>query len=112
VLLSSVTERTREIGIRKAAGARDRDILRQFLAESVAISSLGSFIGLALGIAGAYGITAGIRRFSQAPSLYASVSWSTVLVAAVAAVIVGLTFGTYPARRAARLSPIDAIRHE
>lgn len=112
VLLSSVTERTREIGIRKAAGARDRDILRQFLAESVAISSLGSLIGLVLGISGAYGITAGIRRFSQAPSLYASVSWSTVLVAAVAAVLVGLTFGTYPARRAARLSPIDAIRHE
>jgi putative ABC transport system permease protein len=112
VLLSSVTERTREIGIRKAAGARDRDILSQFLAESVAISSLGSLIGLALGISGAYGITAGIRRFSQAPALYASISWSTVVVAAVAAVVVGLTFGTYPARRAARLSPIDAIRHE
>lgn len=112
VLLSSVTERTREIGIRKATGARDRDIRRQFLAESVAISALGSGIGLALGIGGAYGITAGIRRFSQAPFLYASVSWSTLVVAAVAAVVVGLTFGTYPARRAARLSPIDAIRHE
>jgi putative ABC transport system permease protein len=112
VLLSSVTERTREIGIRKAAGARDRDILRQFLAESVAICSLGSLIGLALGISGAYGITAAIRQFSDAPALYASISWSTVAVAAVAAVVVGLTFGTYPARRAARLSPIDAIRHE
>ena len=112
VLLSSVTERTREIGIRKAAGARDRDILRQFLAESVAISAVGSGIGLALGVSGAYAITAGIRKFSQAPFLYASVSWSTVAVAAIAAVLVGLTFGTYPARRAARLSPIDAIRHE
>lgn len=112
VLLSSVTERTREIGIRKATGARDRDIRRQFLAESVAISAVGSGIGLAIGIAGAYGITAGIRRFSQAPFLYASVSWSTLAVAAGAAVLIGLTFGTYPARRAARLSPIDAIRHE
>ena len=112
VLLSSVTERTREIGIRKATGARDRDILHQFLAESVAISALGSLIGLALGISGAYGITAGIRALADAPALYASVSWSTVLVAAAAAVLVGLTFGTYPARRAARLSPIDAIRHE
>ena len=112
VLLSSVTERTREIGIRKAAGARDRDILRQFLAESVAICSLGSLIGLALGVSGAYAITAVIRSFSDAPALYASVSWSTVAVAAVAAIVVGLTFGTYPARRAARLSPIDAIRHE
>ena len=112
VLLSSVTERTREIGIRKATGARDRDIKRQFLAESVAISAVGSGIGLAIGIAGAYGITAGIRRFSQAPFLYASVSWSTLAVAAAAALLIGLTFGTYPARRAARLSPIDAIRHE
>jgi putative ABC transport system permease protein len=112
VLLSSVTERTREIGIRKATGARNRDILRQFLAESVAICALGSLIGLALGVSGAYGITAAIRQFSDAPALYASVSWSTVAVAAVAAVVVGLTFGTYPARRAARLSPIDAIRHE
>ena len=112
VLLSSVTERTREIGIRKAAGARDNDILRQFLAESIAISAVGSGIGLALGIVGAYGITAGIRKFSEAPFLFASVSWSTLAVAAAAAVLIGLTFGTYPARRAARLSPIDAIRHE
>lgn len=112
VLLSSVTERTREIGIRKAAGARDRDIRRQFLAESVAISGLGSAIGLVIGISGAFGITAAIRRFSQAPFLTASVSWSTLVVAAVAAIVIGLTFGTYPARRAARLSPIDAIRHE
>ena len=112
VLLSSVTERTREIGIRKAAGARDRDIKRQFLAESVAISAVGSGIGLAIGIGGAYGITAGIRKFSQAPFLTASVSWSTLAVAAIAAIAIGLTFGTYPARRAARLSPIDAIRHE
>jgi putative ABC transport system permease protein len=112
VLLSSVTERTREIGIRKAAGARDRDILRQFLAESVAISAVGSGIGLALGVTGAYAITAGIRRFSQAPFLSASISWSTIAVAALAAILIGLTFGTYPARRAARLSPIDAIRHE
>ncbi len=112
VLLSSVTERTREIGIRKAMGARDRDVKWQFLAESVAISGVGSAIGLVVGVAGAFGITAGIRHFSLAPFLSASVSWSTLVVAAAAALLIGLTFGTYPARRAARLSPIDAIRHE
>jgi len=112
VLLSSVTERTREIGIRKAAGARDGDIRLQFLAESVAISGVGSAIGLLLGVSGAFGITAMIRHFSRAPFLHASLSWSTLAVAASAALFVGLVFGTYPARRAARLSPIDAIRHE
>ena len=112
VLLSSVIERTREIGIRKAAGARDGDIRLQFLAESVAISSVGSALGLILGIAGAFGVTAIIRHFARAPFLHASLSWSTLVVAAAAALFVGLAFGTYPARRAAKLSPIDAIRHE
>jgi putative ABC transport system permease protein len=112
VLLASVTERTREIGIRKAAGARARDILVQFLAESVAISGVGSLIGAALGLTGAFVITAIIRRFAQAPFLLASFSWSTLVVAAMAALLVGVLFGTYPARRAARLSPIDAMRHE
>ncbi|MEJ7813008.1 MAG: ABC transporter permease [Gemmatimonadaceae bacterium] len=112
VLLAAVTERTREIGIRKAMGARSRDILLQFLAESVAISGSGSAVGLVLGYAGALAITAVMRSQTEAVGLYASLSWSTVLVAALSAVGVGLAFGTYPARRAARLSPIDAIRHE
>jgi putative ABC transport system permease protein len=112
VLLASVTERTREIGIRKAMGARKRDILAQFLAESVAISGAGSVIGVSLGLAGAFGIVAIIRARAAAIYLDASFSWSTVLSAAISALVVGLVFGTYPARRAARLSPIDAIRHE
>jgi putative ABC transport system permease protein len=112
VLLASVTERTREIGVRKALGARRRDILVQFLAESVAISGAGSLLGVALGLSGAFAIVAGIRAQAQAIYLDATFSWSTVLSAAFSAIVVGLTFGTYPARRAARLSPIDAIRHE
>jgi len=112
VLLASVTERTREIGVRKAMGARRRDILLQFLAESVAISGAGSLLGIALGLSGAFAIVAAIRSQAQAIYLDATFSWSTVVSAALSAIIVGLTFGTYPARRAARLSPIDAIRHE
>ena len=111
ILLASVAERTREIGIRKAVGARGADIRTQFLAESVAISGAGSLAGVLLGLGGAYLITGAIRRFSAA-QIYAGFAWSTVLVAAIAAIAVGVIFGTYPARRAARLSPIDAIRHE
>ena len=111
VLLAGVTERTREIGIRKAIGARQRDILMQFLSESVAISGLGSVLGVALGLAGAFGATAIIRSASSA-QLHAAFTWGTVAVAALVSVLVGLAFGTYPALRAARLSPIEAIRHE
>ena len=99
VLLASVLERTREIGVRKAIGARQRDILLQFLAESVA------------GLAGAFGVTAVMRAKTEA-IVFAAFTWPTLLVATAIAIAIGLAFGTYPALRAARLSPIDAIRHE
>ena len=111
VLLSSVIERTREIGIRKATGAEQRHILWQFLCESVAITGVGSLIGLALGVGAAFAITAIMRRTANAP-LQAWLSPSTVIVAIGASVLVGIVFGLYPAMRAARLSPIDAIHHE
>ncbi len=112
VLLASVSERTREIGIRRATGATRRDIMLQFLSESVVISGVGSLAGMILGLSGAALLTAAIRRFAAAEFVQASFSWSSVLAAASASLLIGIVFGMYPARRAAWLKPIDAIHHE
>ena len=111
VLLASVVERTREIGIRRATGALKRHVLLQFLSESVTITAAGSLVGVLLGISGAYGATAIMRNMSKA-EIHAGFSVSTFMVAVTASVVVGVAFGIYPALRASRLSPIDAIRHE
>ena len=111
VLLASVTERTREIGIRKAVGARGADIKQQFLAESVAIAVVGTAMGLVIGLLLATGVTAGFRFFVGAP-VYPVLSATTVLLAILSSSAVGLIFGTFPARRAANLPVIAAIAHE
>lgn len=112
VLLASVAERTREIGVRKALGARRRDILYQFLAESVAIAGVGAGVGTAMGFIVAFGVAAFVRWRVPGALLEAAVTPATVLTAVLAAAVVGLTFGTFPALRAARMSPIEAIRHD
>lgn len=111
VLLASVAERTREIGIRKAVGARKRDILLQFLAESVTITGVGSALGTAFGLGAAYAVTAVMRSQTQA-IIYAATTAQTLAISALMAVLVGVAFGCYPALRAARLAPIDAIHTE
>lgn len=105
IMLVSVTERTREIGIRKAIGAKTRDILFQFLTESIIIACIGGILGLLLGIAGAYGLgsIAGI-----APKVSAEV----VVLAILFSSAVGMFFGIYPAQKAAKLDPIEALRYE
>ena len=111
VLLASVLERTREIGVRKATGARRRDIVVQFLGEAVSVTGAGCVLGLGLGLAAAFGITAIMRAQTEAV-VYAAVTVPTVAVALSLALVVGLGFGLYPALRASRLSPIAAMRHE
>jgi putative ABC transport system permease protein len=112
VLLASVTERTREIGVRKAVGATRGDILLQFLAESLALAGAGTGLGTMLGLGGAFALAAAVRRLASGIPMYAAVTTATLVTAVMAATVVGLSFGMYPALRAARLSPIDAIRHE
>ena len=106
IMLVTVAERTREIGVRKAIGAREADILRQFLIESVVMSGLGGCIGLALGLATAVGLTAAQDKFALI------VRPSSVILAICFSFGVGVFFGYYPARRAAGLDPIEALRYE
>jgi putative ABC transport system permease protein len=111
VLLAAVAERTREIGIRKAVGARRADIQTQFLVESVTVTGAGSVIGFVVGVVLAQAGTAVFRLWAHAP-IYPVMHLSTGLLAAGSAITVGLIFGTYPARRAAELAPVDAIARE
>ncbi|HEY65456.1 MAG TPA: FtsX-like permease family protein [Caldilineae bacterium] len=106
IMLVSVTERTREIGLRKAVGAKRRDILLQFLIEAIVLSMIGGFIGILLGVAGAQAIS----RLSE--NLHPAITLQSVLLATSFSAVVGLFFGIYPATRAARLNPIEALRYE
>ena len=112
IMLVSVTERTREIGIRMALGARPRDILRQFLIEAVVLSGIGGLIGIGLGVAGSALETWVIYQVLPSKNWPLVVSLPAALVALVFAAGVGMFFGFYPARRASKLDPIEALRFE
>jgi len=105
IMLVSVTERTREIGLRMAVGGRRRDILMQFLVEAVALCLLGGLIGVSIGVATA----AGVALSAQWPIVIAP---NAIMMALGAAALTGVVFGFFPARRAAHLNPIDALRTE
>jgi putative ABC transport system permease protein len=112
IMLVSVTERTREIGIRMAVGARSGDILRQFLVEAVVLSCVGGVIGFALGVGASTGMTVLINSFTTGTKWPIVVSMPAAGVAFLFAAAVGVFFGYYPARRASLLDPIEALRYE
>lgn len=105
MMLTTVTERTREIGLRKSIGAKRRDISQQFLAEAVMLTFLGGLIGIILG----WLVAVIISKFADVAT---SVSWSSVSLAFGVSAAIGIVFGYYPAQRAAKLNPIDALRYE
>lgn len=112
IMLVSVTERTREIGIRMAVGASSGDILRQFLVEAVLLSCIGGVIGFSLGIGTSVGVVSLINAFSSGTPWKHEVSIIAAVAAFIFAAAVGVFFGYYPARRASRLDPIEALRYE
>ena len=111
IMLVSVTERTKEIGIRKALGAKTGSILFQFLMEAVIITLIGGFVGIVLGVLGAKGICS-IASGMGMSGMQAVIDPKVVLAATGFSSLIGIFFGIYPARKAAKLSPIEALRHE
>ena len=105
IMLVSVTERTREIGIRMAVGAKSRDVLFQFLVEAVVLSLFGGLIGVGFGFA----LSRGLTQFLAWP---AAIPLDAVVLAFGVAATIGIVFGVYPARKAAQLDPIEALRFE
>lgn len=111
IMLASVTERTKEIGIRRALGAKRRDITLQFLVETTVLSLAGGLIGIAVGIGFAKVLPPLVKYFSDSPFRTSIASWS-VIASFVISGLIGIFFGLYPAIMAARMSPIEALRHE
>jgi len=106
IMLVTVKERTNEIGIRKAVGARNRDILQQFLFESITLAAVGGIIGILVGVAGAWALRLLV------PKLPVSTPAWSVLLSFTFSALVGVFFGVYPAKKAASLNPIEALRYE
>jgi putative ABC transport system permease protein len=114
MMLTNVTERIREIGLRKALGARRSDITRQFMLESVCLCLAGGLIGVVLGYLGAFALTglASGALVGEGMSVTPYIDGGTVLMATTICVVTGVVFGWYPARRAARLDPVESLHYQ
>jgi len=106
-----VTERTREIGVRRALGAKRRDITMQFLIEAIVQTSVGGAVGVLLGLVSVFAAPP-IYKWITDARLPAQINYDSILLSVAVAIVVGVAFGLYPARRAALLDPIEALRHE
>ncbi|MGN1317492.1 MAG: ABC transporter permease, partial [Lachnospirales bacterium] len=105
IMMVTVTERTREIGIRKSIGARNRDIMFQFVVEAIILTFMGGILGIILGCFSGWGI-------GKIMDMESAVSLSSIVIAVVISSAIGIIFGVYPARKAAKLDPIEALRYE
>jgi putative ABC transport system permease protein len=118
IMLATVTERTREIGIRRALGAKRKDIVMQFLVEAVVQTTLGGLLGAVIGITAVYAVPAlwdllrSTSWFESQMKLPAKLHVGSIIVSVGVSILVGMVFGLYPAWRAAKLDPIEALRHE
>ncbi|HUZ92671.1 MAG TPA: ABC transporter permease, partial [Candidatus Paceibacterota bacterium] len=112
IMYVAVVERTREIGLRKAVGATDRDIIEQFLVEAVILTFLGGILGIAAGTAFTVLVWLGVSYFSPATGWVFSLPLTAVVLAVIVSTAIGVVFGIYPARRASKLSPTEALRYE
>jgi putative ABC transport system permease protein len=111
IMLVSVAERTREIGLRKAVGATDGDILLQFLLEAMSLTMLGGAVGILFGGLISFGAGVAIRSFTTLDWSF-SVPLNAVFIALIFSMVIGLVFGIYPARKASKKSPMEALRYE
>jgi len=111
IMLVSVTERTREIGLRKALGATNNDILKQFLLEAIILTGIGGIIGIALGALFSFGVSVALTQYAGLPWPF-SFPFSAAILGLLVSTFVGLIFGLYPARQASKKSPIEALRYE
>ena len=112
MMLTNVTERIREIGLRKSLGARRRDITKQFLLEAIMLCVMGGVIGIVMGLLGSWGLGAAVGAMQPGMTVVPAISLPVILGAVGVCVLIGVVFGYYPARRAAKLDPVESLRYQ